>query len=81
MRFVAVTHKIPVIMYDQLGCGNSTHLPEKMGDGDFWTPDLFLAELDNLLSHRKTFSYALIGYDKSREVMSYPVIALPRSYF
>jgi L-proline amide hydrolase len=38
-------------MYDQVGCGNSTHLPEKNGDGDFWTVDLFLSELDNLLSH------------------------------
>jgi L-proline amide hydrolase len=38
-------------MYDQLGCGKSTHLREKMGDGKFWTVELFLAELDNLLSH------------------------------
>jgi proline-specific peptidase len=51
MRFLAVTHKIPVIMYDQLGIGKSTHLPEKMGHGDFWTVELFLAELDNLLKH------------------------------
>jgi L-proline amide hydrolase len=36
-----------VIHYDQLGIGNSTHLP---GEGaDFWTIELFLAELDNLL--------------------------------
>jgi proline-specific peptidase len=45
------THGIPVIMYDQLGCGNSTHLQEKTGDGSFWTVSLFLSELDNLLSH------------------------------
>ena len=38
-------------MYDQLGCGNSTHLAEKRGDGKFWTEALFLSELDNLLSH------------------------------
>jgi len=37
----------PVIHYDQLGGGRSTHLPER--GGDFWTVDLFLAELDNLL--------------------------------
>jgi L-proline amide hydrolase len=37
----------PVIHYDQLGAGLSTHLP---GEGaDFWTVDLFLDELDNLL--------------------------------
>jgi len=39
----------PVIHYDQLGNGRSTHLPEK--GGDFWTVELFLDELDNLLTH------------------------------
>ena len=37
----------PVVHYDQLGGGRSTHLPER--DGDFWTVQLFLDELDNLL--------------------------------
>jgi L-proline amide hydrolase len=36
-----------VIHYDQLGCGNSSHLPDQ--DAAFWTVELFLAELDNLL--------------------------------
>ncbi|MCU1363209.1 MAG: pip [Acidimicrobiaceae bacterium] len=37
----------PVIHYDQVGGGRSTHLP---GEGpEFWTVDLFLSELDNLL--------------------------------
>ncbi len=39
----------PVIHYDQIGAGRSTHLPER--GGDFWTVDLFLRELDNLLEH------------------------------
>jgi len=38
-----------VIFYDQLGAGRSTHLREK--GADFWTVELFLAELDNLLRH------------------------------
>lgn len=37
----------PVIHYDQLGGGRSTHLPDR--GADFWTVDLFLSELDNLL--------------------------------
>jgi L-proline amide hydrolase len=37
-----------VIHYDQLGGGRSTHLPEH-GE-DFWTVELFLSELDNLLN-------------------------------
>ncbi|MGH3733861.1 MAG: proline iminopeptidase-family hydrolase [Acidimicrobiales bacterium] len=36
-----------VIHYDQVGGGRSTHLPER-GE-DFWTVELFLSELDNLL--------------------------------
>jgi L-proline amide hydrolase len=37
-----------VIHYDQIGCGNSTHLPER--DADFWTVELFLDELDTVLA-------------------------------
>jgi L-proline amide hydrolase len=39
----------PVVHYDQVGGGRSTHMPEK--GGDFWTVDLFLDELENLLVH------------------------------
>jgi L-proline amide hydrolase len=37
----------PVVHYDQLGNGGSTHLPDR--GADFWTVGLFLDELDNLL--------------------------------
>lgn len=36
-----------VIHYDQLGCGNSTHLPDR--GADFWTVELFVRELRNLV--------------------------------
>ena len=39
----------PVVHYDQVGGGRSTHLPEK--GGDFWTVELFLREMENLLVH------------------------------
>jgi L-proline amide hydrolase len=45
-----------VIHYDQLGCGNSTLLPDK--GAEFWTPQLFVDELENLvdaLGQRKAF--------------------------
>jgi L-proline amide hydrolase len=48
LKEIAATGRA-VIHYDQLGNGKSTHLPEK--GADFWTVDLFLAELDNLLTH------------------------------
>ena len=38
-----------VVLYDQLGNGNSTHFPER--GADFWTVDLFVRELANLLDH------------------------------
>ncbi|KAI0381274.1 proline-specific peptidase [Hypomontagnella monticulosa] len=44
-------HGIPIIFYDQIGCGNSTHLKEKLGDESFWTFELFIQELDNLIDH------------------------------
>ncbi|GAA2659875.1 MULTISPECIES: proline iminopeptidase-family hydrolase [Actinosynnema] len=37
----------PVVHYDQLGNGGSTHLRDR--GGDFWTSELFLDELENLL--------------------------------
>ncbi len=36
------------MFYDQLGNGNSTHLREK--PKEFWTPELFMDELENLLA-------------------------------
>lgn len=38
-----------VVHYDQLGCGNSTRLREH--GPEFWTVELFLEELENLLTH------------------------------
>lgn len=42
-------YQIPVILYDQIGCARSTHLPETRGDKSFWQPGIFVAELDNLI--------------------------------
>jgi proline-specific peptidase len=42
---------IPVVFYDQIGCGRSTRLPEKKGDALFWTFDLYKRELANLIEH------------------------------
>ncbi|KAI1454251.1 proline-specific peptidase [Annulohypoxylon moriforme] len=44
---------VPVVFYDQVGCGRSTHYREKAGDESFWTFDLFIQELDNLVDHLK----------------------------
>jgi L-proline amide hydrolase len=39
---------IPLIFYDQIGTGLSTHLAEKNGDEAFWADELFINELLNL---------------------------------
>lgn len=46
---VSAQTQIAVIMYDQLGVGRSTHLRNK--ESAFWTIDLFIDELINVLSH------------------------------
>jgi L-proline amide hydrolase len=49
-----------VIHYDQIGNGQSTHLPDK--GGEFWTVEFFLGELDALLVHLGIAGrYALLG--------------------
>jgi L-proline amide hydrolase len=37
------------VVYDQIGCGRSQHLPD--APADFWSPSLFLEELAALLEH------------------------------
>ncbi|GAM91109.1 hypothetical protein ANO11243_091560 [Dothideomycetidae sp. 11243] len=53
-------HGVPVVFYDQIGNGKSTHLREKRGDTTFWTADLFKAELRNLI---KKLDLESSGYD------------------
>jgi L-proline amide hydrolase len=48
-----------VIHYDQLGCGNSTHLPD--APADFWTPQLFVDEFENLLDALRLEAVHLLG--------------------
>ncbi|KAI0082030.1 proline-specific peptidase [Panus rudis PR-1116 ss-1] len=46
---LAVTANIPVIFYDQLGNGRSSHIKDK--PVEFWSISLFIEELVNLLSY------------------------------
>jgi len=51
----------PVVLYDQFGCGRSTHRPDAPADS--WTVDLFLEELDAVLDHVGVSSdYHLFGH-------------------
>lgn len=48
-----------VIHYDQIGCGNSTHLPD--APAGFWTPELFVDEFQCLVRALELDSYHLLG--------------------
>lgn len=51
----------PVIFYDQIGSSRSTHLPTK--PDDFWSFDLFIAELQNLVRHFQIEdAYHILGH-------------------
>jgi L-proline amide hydrolase len=39
----------PCVLYDQIGCGRSQHLPD--APAEFWSVELFRRELDLLISH------------------------------
>lgn len=41
---------IPVVFYDQIGSGRSTHLPETASVKDFWTVEIFLEQLRQLVA-------------------------------
>jgi len=79
ITYTATLHDVPVIMYDQIGCGRSTHLPEKNGDAGFWSMSLFLSELDNLLSHLGIQdSYSLLGQSWGGTVAAEHAILHPK---
>lgn len=48
---LTTSRAVPVVFYDQIGNGRSTHLPDKAGNEKFWSVDLFRSEVDNLISH------------------------------
>ncbi|RXW20698.1 hypothetical protein EST38_g5147 [Candolleomyces aberdarensis] len=52
----------PLIVYDQIGNGNSTHYPKTIGDTTFWTERLFFAQLESVLAGLRITEYDLIGH-------------------
>jgi len=57
---IAERYGIPVVFYDQIGCGESTQLRD--APNEFWTVELFLEELDNLLEKLEIKdNYYLLG--------------------
>lgn len=60
-RVISLLHSIPIVFYDQIGNGESTHIKDK--PADFWNPELFMDELDNLLKHLGIYeNFDLLGH-------------------
>ena len=47
------------VHYDQIGCGNSTHLPD--APAEFWTPDLFVEEFHTIRTALAIDRYHVLG--------------------
>lgn len=59
-RYVSATGR-PAIVYDQIGCGESTHLKDKAQE--FWTIELFIEEFTLLVEHLGiSHDFALLGH-------------------
>jgi len=50
----------PVILYDQIGNARSSHLKDK--PSSFWTIDLFVKQLESLISHFHLEGYDVLGH-------------------
>ena len=71
-------HGIPVVLYDQIGCGESTHLRNTRGDTKFWTMELFLAELDNLRKYLEIETFDLLGHSCGAQIAVSYTLTQPR---
>ncbi|MFK4106936.1 proline iminopeptidase-family hydrolase [Streptomyces sp. NPDC019531] len=66
----------PVVHYDQIGNGGSSHLPDH--GADFWTVQLFLDELDNLLRALGIADrYVLLGHSWGGVLAAAHAVARP----
>ncbi|KAK0726201.1 Alpha/Beta hydrolase protein [Apiosordaria backusii] len=62
ISLISTDYTIPVVLYDQVGCGRSTRFPTHKYPPSFFTIDLFLAELDNLIRSLGITVYDLLGH-------------------
>jgi len=46
-------YSIPIVLYDQLGFGLSSHFPAEAGNAEFWTVNLFVEQLKELVKYLK----------------------------
>lgn len=69
-------YKLPVILYDQIGSGQSTHLRHKKYDKAFWTVELMVEQLESLigylgLNQNEGRGYFVLGHSVGGMISSY----------
>ncbi|GAM88208.1 hypothetical protein ANO11243_062390 [Dothideomycetidae sp. 11243] len=57
-----LTHGVPVVFYDQIGCGQSSHFPDTLGDETLWRESTYVAELENLIAHLQLEHFHILGH-------------------
>ena len=59
--YLLTPSSIPVVFYDQIGNGESSHIKNK--PDTFWRAELFMDELDNLLKKLEIYdNFELLGH-------------------
>ncbi|KAK7039401.1 proline-specific peptidase [Favolaschia claudopus] len=59
-------YSIPVVLYDQLGFGLSSHFPREAGNASFWTIDVLVEQLRQLINY--------LGIQNDIELASKPAL-------
>ncbi len=77
ISLIHADYGIPIVMYDQLGSGKSTRLRDWRGRADFWTPELFLAELESLVESLGIQHYDLLGHSWGGMLASQHAVSQP----
>lgn len=62
ISLLSIDYDIPVVMYDQVGCGRSTRFRDGRDRVAFYTPALFMAELENVIRSLGVAAYDLFGH-------------------
>ena len=62
ISLISQDYGIPVVMYDQIGSGDSTRFKEQKGNTDFWTPELFIDELEHVIAQLGIKQFHLLGH-------------------
>jgi len=52
----------PVVLYDQIGCGRSSHIPDSLGNDTIWDIEMFMAEFNNLVTRLGIKEYSMAGH-------------------